>query len=300
MKQLPRLKPGDSVEMIAPASRCSFERCMDLKALLESWQLRCVFDEATFGDDLLCANTDENRLKFLRNALQRSESKAIICLRGGYGSMRLIPALNTMIPPSTPKWFVGMSDITALHLFLGQQWQWPTLHGSLAREIVSAESILAVKALLFGEVDQIERRGVPLNDAAKQTIRIDASLTGGNLSMVQASIGTSWQMDSRNKFILLEEIGERGYRIDRMLEQLKQASLFKEASAIIFADCIQGNEPNGSSLINPVIERFAQTCDIPVVRIEGVGHGDINFPLPLGTEAGLFLGTESKLVCASL
>lgn len=297
MQRLPVLKPGDSVEIIAPASRCSDEVLSDLKDLLESWQLNCIIDKTIFGSDLLCANTDEIRFNLLKNALQNSVTKAVICVRGGYGSMRLLPKLSKITPINAPKLFVGMSDITAIHLFLEQQWQWPTIHGALARDKFSPESILSLKSILFGEMEQIELSGLPLNRLAENNKIIEATLTGGNLTLVQTSIGTIWQIDGQNKIIFLEEIGERGYRVDRMLEHLCQATIFKDAAAVVFGDFLAGNEPNGSSLVKPVLERFAENCAIPVAQIEGIGHSRTNFPILLGSLAKLRLGDRVKLTC---
>ncbi|MCC2666330.1 MAG: LD-carboxypeptidase [Gammaproteobacteria bacterium] len=297
MKKLPVLKAGDNVEIIAPASRCSDVQLKELKELLLSWQLNPILPGDIFGDDLLCANTDEMRFQFLRNALINPKTKAIICARGGYGCMRLIPELIKMRPPPEVKLFVGMSDITALNLYLQQQWQWPVLHGAPIIAKFSPESITAVKSILLGEVERIEFAGLPLNIAAEENHLIKTSITGGNLSLVQASIGTKWQLDGNNKIIFLEEIGERGYRVDRMLEHLRQAGIFKKAKAIVFGDFTGGKEPDGSYLIKPVLERFAKNCKLPIVKVDGIGHGYTNFPLPLGTEGGLQLGHEIKLTC---
>ncbi|STX44426.1 LD-carboxypeptidase [Legionella donaldsonii] len=297
MQRLPILKPGDSVEIIAPASRCTDEVLSDLNNLLESWQLNCIIDQAIFGNDLLCANTDEIRFNLLRKALLNPATKAVICARGGYGSMRLLPQLSQITPVNPPKLFVGMSDITAIHLFLEQQWQWPTIHGALARDKFSPESIHSLKSILFGDVEQISLSGLPLNELAASDKVIEARLTGGNLTLVQTSIGTIWQLDGQNKIIFLEEVGERGYRVDRMLEHLSQATVFKEAAAILFGDFLTGNEPNGSSLVKPVLERFAQNSPIPVAQIEGIGHGYTNFPLLLGAVAKLQLGERVELTC---
>ncbi|WED41785.1 S66 peptidase family protein [Legionella cardiaca] len=295
MQKLPVLKPGDSVEIIAPASRCSDKHLMDLKKLLTSWGLNCLVDAAIFGQDLLCANNDEMRFFFLKRALENTETKAVICARGGYGSMRLIPSLSQMAKPVVPKVFVGMSDITALQLYFQRQWQWPSIHGALAVDKFSPESIAALKALLFGETHSLEFRGTALNSHAEKTTSFKSIITGGNLTLVQASIGTSWQIDGHDKIIFLEEIGERGYRVDRMLMHLLQASVFKEAKAIVLGDFLGGAEPNGISLIQPVLERFAQSCEIPVIQIEGIGHGYTNFPLPLGVEMLLNLGNDILL-----
>lgn len=299
MEKLPVLIAGDSVELIAPASRCSDSQLRELKALLESWGLKCIVQEDIFGKDLLCANTDQARFNHLKKALENPATKAIICARGGYGSMRLIPELTKITPPVAPKIFVGMSDTTCLQLFLQQQWGWPTIHGAAAPDRFSAESIASLRALLFADTAQAEFKGlIPLNQQASNNQIIESSVTGGNLAIIQAGIGTSWQMDGRGKFILLEEIGERGYRVDRMLEHLHQANIFKGAAAILCADFLGGNEPNGTSLIHSVLERFAARCEIPVVKMEGVGHGPTNFPVPCGTPARLHLGTIPQLICS--
>ncbi len=294
MPKLPILNPGDTIEIIAPASRCTDKVLSDLKELLSSWQLKCVVDENMLGDDLLCANSDENRFRMLKNALENRETKAIICVRGGYGSLRLIPALSKMHPPKTLKLFIGMSDITALSLYFQQNWGWPTLHASAARDKFSPKSIERLKSIIFGENHPIEFMATALNNAAQKNQIIETTITGGNLSIVQTSIGTLWQIDGRQKIIFLEEVGERGYRIDRMLEHLKQAGIFKEAVAILFGDFTEGNEPDGTSLVQPVLERFAQASEIPVVQIKGVGHGYENFPLPLGVDVKLHLGNQSN------
>lgn len=298
MKKLSRLVPGDRVDIIAPASRCSDVQLKELIVLLKSWQLVCHVSEGLFGPDLFCANSDDKRLQFLKEALFNSESKAIISARGGYGSMRLIPGLRSLAPPSMAKIFVGMSDTTALQLYLQQKWQWPTIHGSSAPDRFSQESIGALKSLLFGEASVQFDELCPLNEAAKETRLIESTLIGGNLSLVQASIGCDWQMQAANKIILLEEIGERGYRIDRMLQHLQQAGMFEGAVTILLGDFLGGNEPDGSSLVDKTLKRFAESCDIPVIQVKGVGHGHVNFPVPLGTRTLLKLGDTIQLHCA--
>ncbi|HSW69557.1 MAG TPA: LD-carboxypeptidase [Gammaproteobacteria bacterium] len=297
MHKLIKLQPGDSVEIIAPASRCTDQHLSEIKNLLASWQLECLVSSQIFGKDLLCANSDEMRFDLLKNALQNPKTKALICARGGYGSMRLIPELAKCSLPISPKLLVGMSDITALNLFFQQAWQWPVLHGALAKDKFSAESIASLKTILMGEVNQVEFSGVSLNAPAESNRIIETSVTGGNLCLVQSSIGTLWQIDAKNKIILLEEIGERAYRVDRMLEHLQQANIFKDAAAVLLGDFLEGKEPDGSSLIQAVLDRFARASQIPVVQVRGIGHGYNNFPIPLGTRVELKLGKEIKLIC---
>lgn len=295
MLTLPTLHPGDSVDIIAPASRCTPDQLNALRALLESWQLNCIIPDDIFGNDPFCANTDENRLTQLIDAFTNTKSKAIICARGGYGSMRLIPVLTKTAKPIKLKLFVGMSDITALHLYLQQRWHWPTIHGAAAPDRFSAESIASLKAILFGNIKQVIFNGLPLNVAAKKNHSIEGVITGGNLSLIQASIGTPWQLESRDKIILLEDTGERGYRLDRMFQHLMQTGILQNASAILLGDFTEGEESNGQSLVDIALQRFAANCTIPVVKIKGIGHGHTNFPLPLGTATHLKLGTEITL-----
>ena len=295
MKKLPILKQGDFVEIIAPASRCSDSQLNLLKKLLESWQLNCIVKEDIFAEDILCANTDEMRFHHLKNALYHPETKAIICARGGYGSMRLIPKLMELNEPETSKLFVGMSDTTCLQLYLLQQWGWPIIHGAAAPDRFSQESIASLRSLVFGELAEVRFTTTPLNKHAQKNEVIQSSITGGNLAIIQAGIGTSWQLEGGDKIILLEEISERGYRVDRMLEHLQQANIFKNAAAILLGDFLGGNEPDGSSLIEPVLQRFAEHCHIPVLRIAGIGHGPINFPIPCGMVAHLQLGEAAQL-----
>lgn len=297
MKKLPILKTGDFVEIIAPASRFSESRLQGLKTLLKSWKLNYIIPEDILGNDLLCANCDDVRFKNLKNALQNPKIKAIVCASGGYGSIRLIPELAKVTPLENPKIFIGMSDTIPLQLYLQQQWQWPTIHGSAAPDKFSPESLAFLKSILFGELTEFQFSGLPLNKFAATNSVIDTSIIGGNMSMIQAGLGTKWQIDGRDKVILLKEISERGYRIDRMLEHFCQANIFKDASAILLGDFIGGNEPNGTSLIKPVLQRFAERCEIPVIHIEGIGHTSKNFPIPLGTPAKLQFGDKIKLVC---
>lgn len=142
MRKLPVLSVGDCIEIIAPSSRSTDKQLFELKELLESWGLNCIVQKDIFAKDLLCANTDEMRLKHLKNALQNSQTKAVICVRGGYGSARLISKLADIHPPESNKIFVGISDVTCLHLYLQQHWGWPTIHGAAAPDKFSRNPLL--------------------------------------------------------------------------------------------------------------------------------------------------------------
>jgi muramoyltetrapeptide carboxypeptidase len=284
------------IDIIAPGSSVSLTDLDAVRDMLSAWGCTPIIPDNLLGDDLLCANTDEQRFEHLKNALFNTESSVIWCMRGGYGCTRLLPKLAELPPPKHQKLLIGCSDITALHIFLQQQWGWSTLHAPGAKQAalgqVSETDILAIKDLLLSNPSLSHNLEMaPLNISAKQTTKITSTITGGNLCLIQASIGTFWQINARNKILFLEEVNERGYKIDRMLTHLQQAGIFDGLDALILGDFIGGEEPNGKSLIEPVLQRFADTCPYPVLRCLGIGHGFDNHPLPLGTPIQLILAS---------
>lgn len=293
------LNPGDSIDIIAPATGCSKQDVETVKNLVTSWHLIPRVPTDLFGEDLLCINSDEKRFAQLKDALFNTESKAIWCLKGGYGCARLIPELEKLAKPTQPKLLIGFSDTTVLHLFLQQKWNWQTLHGPGARQValetIDDNSIQEIKNIIFGNQKIIKFKLSPLNKAAKKNISIDSIITGGTLSLIQTSLGTSWQIDSKNKILFLEDCNERGYKIDRMLQHLKQASVFSDIKAVIFGNFIGGQEPEGFSLVDKVLQRFAEENNFPVLSCPDIGHGKVNRPLPFGTSANLTLGTTNLL-----
>lgn len=294
------LQPGDRVDIIAPASRCHPSVLEKVKSLLASWELDCYCPNDILGEDLLCANSIAVRTQQLQQALLNTESKAVWSLLGGYGSTQLIPSLLTISPPMRTKIFMGFSDITALHIFLQTQWGWNTVHGPSARQAalaqVSPDSIERVHALLMGKAYAIEYDPlVPLNIAAEKNLLISAPIIGGNLSLIQASLATPWQINASHKILFFEEINERAYRIERTLEQLKQANILSNVKAILIGDITGGAEPNGTSFISPMLAQFAASCKVPVLRIANIGHEFINYPLLLGYPAELQLGNNCTL-----
>ena len=287
---LPKLEKNDEVIIIAPASKAAPEDLNASQELLRSWGLKVHSPPDLFGEDLLCANSDKIRFAHLQEALSY---KAIFAIRGGYGSMRLIPYLN-QLSKQKPRLFIGMSDCTALHLFFQKHWHWSTIHSGLSPKKFATSSLALLKNLLFQENLPITYPLEPINKAAFQQQLIKTTCTGGNLTLVQASIGTIWQMNTENKIVFLEEINECAYRIDRMLTHLWQAGILYKAKALIFGDFIQKqDEPE---LINSILGRFAKYCPFPVLKVANIGHGKINNPLPLNTMVTLNIGNYEPIL----
>ena len=285
------LKKGDFVDIIAPSFGCPVEVLDKIASFLRSWGLIPIIPKDILGSDLLCAQTDKIRFDQLSKAIHNSQSRHIWCLRGGYGASRILPLLKGINPPAAPKLLIGFSDTTCLHIFLNQEWGWPSLHApplrSIVTEEVSGESIAFVKDSLFGTAQGKELNIIPLNQAALDSGPIIAPIVGGNLTLIESGLGTFWQAKGGDKIILLEEADEEGYRIDRSLTHLFQAGLFQGAKAVLLGDFIGKQEKDGICLVEPVLERFAKSLSIPVFKIPGIGHGSVNWSLPLGTPVTL-------------
>jgi muramoyltetrapeptide carboxypeptidase len=282
------VKKNSTIDIIAPASGvCDPSILEQLKILLKSWQLIPRFSPDLFGHDLLCANSDEKRFQQLQEALLNTSSDAIWCLRGGYGCTRLMPSLLKLKAPKKCKLFIGFSDITALHLFLQQKWHWQTLHGPSINQVVSNLIDKAnsdeLRKIIFGELNQLEYLLKPyrqINNSSNFTDFIQAPLTGGSLTLIQASLGTDWQIETNNKILFLEDVNESAYRIDRMLQHLQQSGIFNPVKAILIGDFIFPKRINEEKLIQSVIARFAGEQNLPVFHCPGIGHGKKNRSLP--------------------
>ncbi|WP_218813732.1 S66 peptidase family protein [Rickettsiella endosymbiont of Dermanyssus gallinae] len=294
------LTPGATVDIIAPAGGCAPESLAQIKTLLKNWQLTPRISPELLGEDLLCANTDENRFKHLQEALFNAESSAVWCVRGGYGCTRLIPELFKLKTPKTNKLFIGFSDITTLHLFLQQQWHWQTLHGPSANQVahdrIDTASIQEFKKLIFGELSQLVFSLVPLNPKQNHATLIKAPITGGTLTLIQTSLSTPWQIDTKDKILFLEEVNESAYRIDRMLQHLQHSGILQHVKAILLGDFIAPQDSKDATLIQAVLARFANEQRVPVLHIPGIGHGETNRSLPLGANTELNLDKKQLTI----
>lgn len=288
------LTKNSIVDIIAPASGTPDPSTIEqLNTLLKSWQLIPRLSPDLFGKDLLCANSDEKRFRQLEEVLFNESSTAIWCLRGGYGSTRLLSSLLKLTTvPKQCKLFIGFSDITALHLFLKQQWSWQTLHGPSVNQVVhnliDPVNSEEFKKIIFGELKQLAYTLIPYNKIAHATA-IESCLTGGSLTLIQTSLGTDWQIETKDKILFLEEVNESAYRIDRMLQHLQHARILDQVKAILLGDFISPKRSNEENLIRSVLERFAQEQHFPVLHCPGIGHGKINRCLPLGAPTTLDL-----------
>ena len=275
-----------NIKVVAPASGCSFDLIDKLSALPN---LNIDIHAAIVNqDNVFHSSCDLERFKQLKSALYSPAENTIIwTLRGGYGSARLIDMMSQLPPPKQEKIFIGYSDNTALHLFLSQQWNWKTIHASGLTQILDAaqdpQNYLKIAEIIAQSVSSQTMKNLrPMNAEAKQSNIISGQLTGGNLTLVENSIGTSWQIQTCGKILFLEEVSEKGYRIDRSLNHLRQANLFTDVKAILFGEFI--SKPKDDS-IHFALARFAEDVHIPVYKTNQFGHGKKNYPLVYNAKA---------------
>lgn len=305
------LKPGDIIDIIAPASACSEEHFRLGVKWIENRGFKARFNPNLLKPEMYLSNSDAFRFQDLKKALYAKDSKAIWCLRGGYGSFRLWPEMLKLSKKASPKLFIGLSDITSLHQYLNQQWGWPTLHASLLDRLGQNKLPEDVQKELLqtisGEKNAVSFTDLTaMNDKAKdfssQKKVIKGTVRGGNLCTFIVSIGTKLQPKYQKKdrvILFFEDIGERGYKLDRFLQHLRQAGVLKNVAAIVFGDFVDGLESNGQSLVNETLLRFASQIRVPVFSGVETGHGLIQRPLFFNTHAVLTCGKNSNMVVYS-
>ncbi len=227
------------------------------------------------------AHNDEYRSKHFEKVAFNDSSSIIWCVRGGYGAAKVIEHLQKLPIPKHKKTLIGFSDITALHLFASQKWGWRCIHGAgfyrSRNDAESQQNIDLVIDLLKGHSKTLILPELKLI-ANPPSAAIEAVATGGNLSLIQTSIGTSWQLEAKGKILLLEDCNERGYKVDRMLFHLYQAGLLKEVKAIIYGDIVGGDEKDGQNHVQYALKEIAKIIKIPLFQTQYFGHGIHNHP----------------------
>jgi muramoyltetrapeptide carboxypeptidase len=300
------LKRNPLVRIIAPGAGSPYPGDSATKSwddlakgceMLKSWGLTPIYSASIFGeasDMYNFANSDQRRYEDFVDAFQ-SDAAIVWAFRGGYGSDRIINSvMNNFFTPAKPKLFIGFSDVTIIHSFIQTHWQWHSLHALTVRQLglnlVGASDVMTTREIIFGDKPKIELALIPLNQAAAKAHTLQGQITGGNLTVLQASFGTPWQAPVKDNFVLLEDVGEAPYRIARLFQQILASNHLANAKAFILGDFL----PDISMDI--VINEFASRLQIPVLRAQGIGHGDANYPIPFGTPSQIFLGDKCRLV----
>ncbi|MHB2020418.1 MAG: S66 peptidase family protein [Candidatus Xenobia bacterium] len=282
------LPPGGTVAVVAPCSPFQPYNLEAGVAWLERHGYQVRHREDLHANWRYLAGSDERRAEELQQALEDATVDAVICARGGYGAGRLIPYLDPG-RLTWPRLFAGFSDVTALHLFLQQRCGWVTLHGPMVGTTWAGEGFDEPTEQSFLAALTSPGALPPLKGTCSvQGGRARGRVTGGNLALMAASVGTPWQADCAGAIVLLEDTHEAPYRLDRMLTQLIQSGVLRDAAGVVLGDFDDCDPPEDADFtLLEVLEEVLRPLGIPVAAGFTVGHRATNLTVPLGVAAEL-------------
>ena len=297
--KLPTLKTGDKIAFYASGS--SYPPEERVKKACDYISKKCDL-KAIYWEDCFTRLPAKRRAEIFLQALFNEEFKALWAFRGGEGTGDIIPLIDVHrkeIAKLTPKLLIGFSDITVLLLYFSQIFNWPVVHGSgvpqMVEERINDMTINVTLDLVMGRLNEIKITDLKvLNSLAKISKKIKGELTGGNLSLLHCGTKEVWELDAKNKIIIIEDVNERPHVVHRTLNHLQRISLFKDAKAIIFGnfdtkpigETIKEQQKNKIRLEN-VLQEFAEACEIPVFFTSQIGHGQLNIPIVYKKESFL-------------
>ncbi len=298
--QPPYLTAGDTVAIVAPSGilKNRIGEIEKAKVLLKSWGLHVVVGKHVFNQANHFAGTDEERCEDFQNALDNPKISAIWCARGGYGAVRILDKLDYTKFKKNPKWVIGYSDITALHSQIHNE-GFESLHAMMCTSLQDdnetiKETISTFKKALFGDSLSYTLKGSSYNKTGTAT----GKLIGGNLSILQTMLGSKTSIDTSEKILFIEEIGEYKYHIDRLLQSLKRAGYFDSCKGVIIGDMTKikrNTTPWGSSIEQLILDVLAE-YNFPVAFNMHAGHAKDNRALILGRTVDLTVNSEHSTI----
>ncbi|HEV7348737.1 LD-carboxypeptidase [Telluribacter sp.] len=288
----PFLQAGDTVGVLAPASRVNYEDVKPgLAVLRDQWNLHVLEGKSLTSSHYQYSGTDELRLHELQTMLSDPSVRAIIAARGGYGCSRLLDQLDFTAFRENPKWIVGFSDLTALlsHLHgLG----YASLHGPMAKLLTKEggeEATESLRKMLFGE----EVAYTIPSHTYNQNGEVTAEVVGGNLCLLAHLTGSVSEPDTRGKILFIEDVGEYYYNLDRMMIQLKRAGKLDHLAGLIvgqFTDLKDNSNPSFGKGAYEILQEHTREYSYPVCYDFPTGHVPDNRAIGVGLVATLKVG----------
>ncbi|MFD6506821.1 MULTISPECIES: LD-carboxypeptidase [unclassified Bacillus (in: firmicutes)] len=291
------LKKGDTVMIIAPSGPPTLENVLKGVNVLQEMGLFVIIGKSVYETYGYLAGSDQVRLDDIHEAFTNTEVKAVFCARGGYGSARLLPYIQYEIIQRNPKIFWGYSDITALHTAFSRYAELVTFHGPMIEELGKGIDSLSLSSFnqLFHPYSSILYASECIVPSSACTAT--GTLVGGNLAVLTSVIGSPYEISTANTLLLLEDIGEEPYRIDRMLNQLLLSGKFNECNGVIFSSCHDCNPSKPSQSLQTILYEYFMPYDIPVLFGLPIGHISPNIGIPLGATATI--NTNNKTLSIS-
>jgi len=283
MTPLP-LASGDTIGIIAPSRKVTYEDLKNAENLIESWGFKVEYGMSIYDVHHQFAGKDEDRAEDFIRMIKNPDIKAILCARGGYGTVRLLENLDSRVMKANPKWIIGYSDITVLHSYLNQVVGVETIHATMPINLTSGstglESWEKLQDILTGGMVNYSLPVFELNRAGRAT----APIVGGNLSVLFSLRGTFCDLDTDGRILFLEDLDEYLYHIDRMMMNLKIAGKLKNLKGLVvggMTDMKDNTVPFGKSAYEIIAEAVSD-YSYPVAFNFPAGHCEPNLPLILG------------------
>ena len=292
----PYLQKGDTVAIVATARKHLNDDLKLAKEFLENWGLKTVVGSSIGLDKNQLAGTDEQRAADFQSQLDNPNIKAIWCVRGGYGTVRMVDFLDFSKFKLNPKWIIGFSDVTVLHSHLNMI-GFQSIHGMMPVSIPRAtpEAKESLRKALFGESLSYT---IPF-DKMNKLGTAKGQLVGGNLSILYSLFGSESAIDCTDKILFLEDLDEYLYHIDRMMMNLKRNGCLESLKGIVIGSMTKMNDndiPWGKNALE-IIQHITKEYKIPVIYNFPAGHIADNRALIFGRQVTLEVtAQESKLV----
>ncbi len=282
----PYLKKGDTIAITCPAGFMAAEKTTVCVEKLKQAGYKVIVSKITVGGKSknYFSATDKERASEFQKYLDDENVKAILCGRGGYGTGRIIDALNFKKFIQHPKWIIGFSDITLLHSHIFTNYKIATLHAPMAAAFANeAHNPANVESLLQALKGQKNKYYIKPNKLNKIEVA-KGTLIGGNIALLANALGTASDINTKNCILFIEDIGEQLYAIDRMLYQLKRSGKLKNLAALVvgdFTDMQDTDRPFGKKIYD-IINDIVKEYNYPVCYNFPVGHGNENVALKVG------------------
>ena len=287
----PKLNKGDKVALIATARHISKEELIPATYIIKKWGFKVVFSENLFKIKNQFAGNDNERAADLQKMLDDKSIKAIFCVRGGYGTARIVDKIDFSIFSANPKWLVGYSDVTVLHNHINNLGI-ASLHASMPINFKNntTKSLLSISSCLFGEQNIIRCNPYSLNKlgVAKGVV------VGGNLSVIYSLLGSPSDIKTEGKILFIEDLDEYLYHIDRMVFNLFRNKKFSSIKGLIVGGMTKMNDnkiPFGKTA-NEIIFEKTRYLNIPICFNFPSGHIDNNLSIIFGKESCLSVGED--------
>lgn len=238
------------------------------------------------------AGSDDERVADLNAAIADRSIDAIWCIRGGYGAMRLLPRINFPALAAHPKPLIGFSDITAIHCAVQRACSLITYHGPTARTTLDPMTRASLEAAL----DHRESCGEAPSARTLREGRATGRIIGGNLALIASLVGTPWAAQLDGAILLLEDVNEPVYRVDRMMRQLLLSGSLTGCRGILFGHCTNCEEEadgGGSRPLDEVLTEIADELDVPCLAGIPLGHIDSQWTIPLGVHGSFDTASRS-------